>query len=177
MWILGKIRLTIKTSFGDISIEGESIRDIRNSLLDVGFSKTSIDKTLETIKHRLEEPVPSKVMSVAPSKPEAAGVIEYGTDGKPHIIVSPDALTGKEVIGLVLYAKSPNPVSMSELRSLVSDNWKSVSLPTISAYLSYMRAFIIKEGTRGSFTYRLSGSGRSWIENEVFPKLKSKESG
>ncbi len=171
---MGRIRVTIKTNFGEVSIEGESLVDVKNSLLDIGISEISIGSILEEINDRFEAPVPSAVISVAPSKPEVTGVIEYTPDGTPHIIVPPNALTGREVIGLLLYAKSPNSMSMSELRSLVSDNWKSVQMPTISAYLSHMRAFIIKEGTRGSYSYRLSGSGKSWIENELLPKLKLK---
>jgi len=37
-----------------------------------------------------------------------------------------------------------------------------------------MRAFVIKEGGRGSYSYKLSGSGKNWVENELLPKLKMK---
>lgn len=171
---MGKIRLTIKTSFGDVSIEGESTTDLKNSLLDIGIPENNINMILEAIRSRFEVPIAVGTIPVAPSKPEFEGIIEFGSDGTPHIIVSPDNLTGREVIGLLLYAKSPNSISMSALKSLVSENWKSVKLHTISSYLSHMRAFIIKEGTRGSFTYRLSGSGKNWVEKELLPKLKSK---
>lgn len=170
---MGKIRLVVKTSFGDVSIEGESIRDLKSSLIDLGIPEASINNILEAVRQRFEAPIPISTIPVVSSKPEFEGIVEFGSDGKPHITVPPDNLTGREVIGLLLYAKSPNTMSMSELNSLVSENWKSVKMPTISAYLSHMRAFIIKEGTRGSYSYRLSGSGRSWIEKELLPKLKA----
>jgi hypothetical protein len=113
-------------------------------------------------------------ISVTSSKPELSGVIEYGSDGVPHITIPPDNLTARDVIGLLLYAKSPNAISLGELTKLVVNNWKNVEMPYVSSNLNQMRAFVIKEGTRGSFSYRLSGSGKSWIESELLPKLKMK---
>jgi hypothetical protein len=169
---LGKFRLTIKTSFGEISVEGDSPTDLRNTLLSIGVPEGSIDGIIETVKQKLQSPVMPAPITVTPSKPEATGIIEYGTNGKPHITIPPEKLTAREVIGLILYAKSPNPVSMGELTELVANNWKSVEMPYISSNLNQMRAFVIKEGSRGSYSYRLSGSGKSWIENELLPKLK-----
>jgi len=171
---LGKFRLTIKTSFGEISVEGDSPTDLKSTLMSIGIPGESIDNILETMKQKLQAPVQPSPISVAPSIPEVAGVIEYGSNGTPHIIVPPDKLTAREVIGLLLYAKSPNPVSMSELTKLVGINWKDVGAPYISSNLSQMRAFIIKEGGRGSYSYKLSGSGKNWVENELLPKLKLK---
>lgn len=172
---MGKFRLTVKTSFGEISVEGDSPTDLRNTLLSIGITEDNVDSILNTLKQRLQTPELPISISVAPSKPEVAGVIEYGSDGRPHITVPPEKLTAKEVIGLLLYAKSPNPISMSELTELVINNWKSVDMPYISSNLSMMKAFVIKEGSRGSFSYKLSGSGKSWVENELLPKLKSKK--
>ncbi len=113
-------------------------------------------------------------MPIAPSKPEQAGIIEYQSDGTPHISVSTDKLSAREVIGLLLYAKSPSAVSLNELTRLMADNWKNYDISSVSANLVQMKAFVIKEGERGSYAYRLSGSGKNWIENELLPKLKSK---
>lgn len=169
---MGKFRLTIKTSYGEVSVESESSDDLKETLLSIGVSQESIDAILDTIKEKLEAPVLPSPVSVAPSKPEVAGVIEYTADGNPHLIVPPDKLTAREVIGLILYAKSPNAVSMSELTELVGINWKSVGMPYISSNLSQMRGFVIKEGSRGSYSYKLSGSGKNWVENELLPKWK-----
>jgi len=172
---MGKFRLTIKTSFGEISVEGDSPSDLRTTLLSMGISEESIDNILETVKQKLQTPELPVPISVAPSKPEVAGIIEYESDGTPHITVPTHKLTGTKVIGLILYAKSPNPVSMSELTSLVANNWRSVAMSTISGYLAMMRAFVIKEGSKGSYSYRLSGAGKNWVENEVLPRLKLKK--
>jgi hypothetical protein len=173
---MGKFRLTVKTSFGEMSVEGDSPTDLRNMLLEIGISEESINNILAIMKQKLQTPEQPISISIAPSKPELAGVIEYGSDGAPHITVPTHDLTGTKVIGLILYARSPNPVSLSELTELVANNWRSVAMSTISGYLAAMKAFVIKEGSRGSYSYKLSGAGKNWIENEVLPKLKQKKS-
>ena len=173
---MGKIRLTVKTNFGEISVESDSVTDLRSALLSMGISEVSIDNILQATEQRLQTPELPIPIAVAPSKPEVSGVIEYGSDGTPHITTPSDRLTAREVIGLLLYARSPNPISMSELTELVVNNWKNVEMPYVSSNLNMMKAFVIKEGSRGSFSYKLSGSGRNWVENELLPKLKLKKS-
>jgi hypothetical protein len=174
--ILGKLRLTFKIHYGEVSIEGDSLQDFKSTLTGMGISEDITESIINTIISQIErQDVIIRIpVSVTPSKPELTGVIEYGSDGMPHITVPPDRLSAKEVIGLLLYAKSPNAISMSELTQLVANNWQNVEMPYISANLTKMRAYVIKEGERGSYSYKLSGSGRNWIENELLPKLKMK---
>lgn len=136
------------------------------------FGKLAILE-IEKIKEKREPEIP--IISPMPKRPELAGVIEFGTNGVPHIILSPEKLTAREVIGLLLYAKSPSPVSMGELKTLVASNWKSVDMPYISANINQMKGLIIKEGAKGAYTYRLSSSGKAWIENELLPKLRAQK--
>jgi len=173
---LGKLRLTFKTDYGEVTIEGDSLQDFKGTLSEMGISDLDIESIVNTITGRIErhDVIVKIPITVSPSKPELAGVIEYGSDGVPHITVSPDKLTAREVVGLLLYAKSPNAISMGELTQLVVNNWKNVEMPYISSNLNQMRAYVIKEGARGSYSYKLSGSGRSWIENELLPKLSMK---
>jgi len=173
---LGKLRLAFRTDYGEVSIEGDSLQDFKNTLSEIGISPDNIQSIVNTVIGQIErrDLVVRVTVPVSPSKPELAGVIEYGSDGVPHITVSPDKLTAREVIGLLLYAKSPNTISMNELTHLVVNNWKNVQMPYISSNLNQMRAYIIKEGERGSYSYKLSGSGKSWIESELLPKLKMK---
>ena len=172
---MGLLSLAFKTRYGDIRIEGNSLADFRNILLEIGVSE--IESIRNTILSQIEHQdiivsIPS--IPISSSKPELTGVIEYGNDGSPHITISSDKLTAREVIGLLLYTKSPNSISMGELTNLVKNNWRNVDMTQISANLSFMRAYVIKEGTRGSYSYRLSGSGKDWIENELLPKLRMK---
>jgi hypothetical protein len=171
---MGTFRLKIKTYYGEMSIEGESFSDFKQSLEQMGISSEIVDSVINAAISSIERKdvtilIPAPITS---SKPEQSGIIEYLSDGTPHISVSTDKLSAREVIGLLLYAKSPNAISLNELTQLVSNNWKSTDVYNVSANLSQMRAYIIKEGSRGSYSYRLSGSGKSWVENELLPKLK-----
>jgi hypothetical protein len=140
----------------------------------MGLSPDTVNSVINAAVDQMEhkDVTLSIPFPIASSKPEQAGIIEYGSDGAPHITVSPEKLTAREVIGLLLYAKST--ISMSELTQLVANNWRNVEMPYISSSLTKMRAYVIKEGLRGSYFYKLSGAGRNWIENELLPKLKSK---
>lgn len=174
---MGRLSLAFKTKYGDIRIEGDTLADFKNILLEIGVSELDIESIRSTIISQIEHQetiVRIPAVPISSSKPELTGIIEYGNDGAPHIIISSDNLTAREVIGLLLYTKSPNAISMGELTDLVKSNWKNVEITSISANLSFMRAYVIKEGTRGSYSYRLSGSGKEWIENELLPKLRTK---
>ncbi len=173
---LTKFRLNIKTYYGEMTVEGDSLSDFKHSLSDMGLTADTVDSVINAAVSSIQRkditiniPVP-----IAPSKPEQAGIIEYLSDGTPKISVPPDKLSAREVIALLLYANSPNAISMTELTRLVADNWHSIKMNNISSYLSQMRAYVIKEGSRRSYSWRLSGSGKSWVENELLPKLKPK---
>lgn len=173
---MGKFRLQINTYYGEMSIEGDSLDELKNLLVQIGLSSETITTVLTSAVNQMErkDSITRISMPIAPSKPEQAGIIEYQSDGTPHISVSTDKLSAREVIGLLLYAKSPSAVSLNELTRLMADNWKNYDISSVSANLVQMKAFVIKEGERGSYAYRLSGSGKNWIENELLPKLKSK---
>lgn len=102
-------------------------------------------------------------------------VIEYGANGVPHILVNPARLTATEAIGLVLYAKRPTSLALREIQELVSRNWKSLTIYSTSARIGGMRGLVMREGKKGSYRYRLSGMGESWIERELIPHLKGEE--
>lgn len=169
--------ITINTGSGSIIIRGASLSELKAGLIELGVSQADIEGFFASITERINRPTskgqgPKTEASITPSVPELGGVIEYGSDGAPHLLVRPDRLTASQTIGLLLYSKNPSPISVAELASLVRDNWKSVDVQYVGASLSQMRVYVIKEGTRGSYSYRLSGVGKSWIEKEVLPKLR-----
>lgn len=121
-------------------------------------------KPLKVVETREEIPeIPSQNLR---------GIIQFGRDNVPNLMVDPEKLTAREVIGLMRYAKAPSSINLGELRILVSRNWRSVPGRYITANLAQMRKLIIREGARGSYEYSLSGIGKSWIKNELIPKLR-----
>lgn len=105
-----------------------------------------------------------------PQKPLLQGLVEFGADGIPHITTPTGKWSAKEVIALLLYSRSPSTIGLRELARFVSMNWKSVNTRAVSANLSQMHQLVIPEGKKGSYSYRLSGAGISWVENVLVPK-------
>jgi hypothetical protein len=104
--------------------------------------------------------------------PTVQGIVEYDSDNLPHLLIIPEKLSAKEVIGLLLYSKKTETIGLEELTKLVSRNWNKVSTSYVSANIGQMKHMILAEGTKRQYKYRLSGAGLSWIENELLPRLK-----
>lgn len=101
-----------------------------------------------------------------------SSVVEFDADHVPHITVKPEALTARDVIGLLLFATSPSSIDLISLTKLVSRNWKNVDTAYVSANLSQMRHLVIREGKKRESAYRLSGAGESWVKRDLLPELK-----
>ena len=103
-------------------------------------------------------------------KDSVTGVVEYTTEGRPHLIVPVDNLSAKEAISIVMYSIHPRPLGDGELSTLLSSSWKATNESVVRARVSELR----KEGKliadRGS--YVLSGAGIQWVEGQVLPRLQ-----
>lgn len=164
---MGKFHMTLKTNFGEVTIDGDSREEILGLLKDA-LSLIEETKTL----------VPSE--TVTPTAPRAVkkeleGIIEVTTDGKPQIIVPPEKLTPKDVIGLLLHWRYSDGFSMGELTNLVSLSWKAVDQPYVAANIGQMKGLLLREGPRGKYVFKLSGSGKSWVENDLLPRVKGEQ--
>lgn len=107
--------------------------------------------------------------------PAFQDIIEFDADNLPHLLVIPDKLSAKEVIGLLLFSKKTEAISLDDLTKLVSRNWNKVTNSYVSANIAQMKPLILAEGTKRQYKYRLSGAGLSWIENELLPRLKKEK--
>ena len=63
----------------------------------------------------------------AEMKDSVTGVVEYTTEGKPHLIVPVDNLSAKEAISIVMYSIHPKPLGGGDLSSLLSSSWKATN--------------------------------------------------
>jgi len=173
---MGKFHVTIRTKFGEISVEGDSSKEILELVKDALTLQTEVDALIP--KERITPPmIPTALVppSVPLPKKELGGIIEVTADGRAHITVSPEELAGREVIGLLLYWKYPEGLSTQELKELVSLNWKAVGQPRITSIIAELKGLVLKEGPRGKYTYKLSGTGKSWVETKLLPKLKTEK--
>jgi hypothetical protein len=159
-----KFRITLKTIFGEIAIVGDSREEI------LGLVRDALS-LIEDVKNLVP---PEIITPAAPSAPKKGleDIIEVTADGRPQIIVSTEKLTAKDVIGLLLYWRYPNGFSIRELTDLVSLSWKAVKQPYVAANIAQMKSLLFKEGVRGSYLFKLSASGKCWVETELLPKLR-----
>jgi len=109
------------------------------------------------------------------AKKELEGIVEVTAEGKPQITISPEKLTAKDIIGLLLYWKYPDGFSMGELTNLVSLSWKAVDQPYVAANIGQMKGLLLREGPRGKYVFKLSGTGKSWVETDLLPRVKGEQ--
>lgn len=171
---MGKFHVTIRTKFGEITVEGDSSKEM------VEFVKEALTLQAEVNTMIPEETITALTAAAAQpptlvTKKELEGIIEVTADGRPHVTVSPEKLAAKEVISLLLYWKYPNGFSTKELTELVGLSWKSIDESTIGARMSDLKGLVIKEGPKGKYVYLLSGVGKNWVEHNLLPKLRGKE--
>jgi hypothetical protein len=164
---MGKFHVTLKTNFGEISIEGDSREEILRLLKDA-FS------LIEDVKSLTPSGIPTPAASLALKK-ELEGIIEVTADGRPQIIISPEKLSAKDVIGLLLYWKYPSGFSMGELTSLVSLSWKAIDQPYVAANIGQMKGLLLRERPRGKYIFKLSGTGKSWVETDLLPRMRGEK--
>jgi hypothetical protein len=171
---MGEFRLSITSRMGRLTLTATTLKELKSQLQELGWSSKSTTEMLRSFTTISEVLGPTKEvpkLAIPSSVPELTGIIEFTNDGSPHLTYK-GQLTDQQVIGLLLYAKGATSIAISDLRELVQENYKAMRVEQVGANLSKMRPYIIKQGSRGSYTYRLSGAGRSWIENQILPKLR-----
>src|SRR4030042_3715468 len=97
------IEARIKTSFGEVVIEGESPQEIM-SLLET-IPENFVEKLSDFVSNRL-----------TPSGAQLKGIVEPTTEG--HIIVTRENLTHYEAVGLVLYASEEKKNTAAQIQRL-----------------------------------------------------------
>lgn len=151
-----KIRITLKRTYGDLEIEGESFEDIVDKLKEFPQWIDVIDNIISTKSGGFSE---SELL---------VDIIENTPDG-PVIIVPGDRLTGREAVGILLYASGNQGLRPRDLGRLL--NLSGLLSIGFASRLSELKreGFVLKE----SDTYRLTISGRRWIE-ELIKSLRSR---
>lgn len=152
-----RIEARIKTSFGEIVIEGESAQEIL--------------KTLETVPADFVEKLSDFVSNkVTPSGAQLKGIVEQTTEGP--VVVTREKLTHYEAVGLTLYASQDKTGTASQVtRLLESSGIKSM----VPARLNEMtkRGQVFKPDPNKP-EFRLTIQGEKWVEEEVLSRLRGK---
>lgn len=155
--------ISVGTEFGHVGVSASTAEEAIELVTELSDFKKKVEEKLTAIKFLEAAPA-------APTpKKELEGIVGYIMGGKPKFLVSLEPLRRKERVGLVLYVMDPRPVSSSEVAGIISVEWKPMNSKTASAYLTSAMRDLVYSTDKG---YLLTGKGKSWIKNEVLPKIK-----
>ena len=158
-----RLRFRIRRGDFEVELEGdhdyvrERFEDLEKTLGPTGTSILAAQATPSTSTSN-EQPI------------GISGIVEFTSEGKPHLTVPVDTLSAKEAISLVMFSMHPKPLGDDDLSSLLSSSWKTTGESIVRARISELRreGKVITE--RGN--YVLSGAGVQWIQNDILPRLQ-----
>ncbi|MBS7659586.1 MAG: hypothetical protein QXT06_01715 [Candidatus Bathyarchaeia archaeon] len=153
-----RIEVHIKTSFGEIVIEGENPNDVLNLLKEI--PENFVEEVSGIVSGKLTPSVAAQLR----------GIIEFTTEGP--VIATKENLTHYEAIGLILYASEGRQNTATQIQKLLESSGIKSMVP---ARLNEMtkRGHVFKPDPKRP-EFKLTVHGEKWIEEEVLPKLRSK---
>ena len=154
-----RIEVRIKTSFGEVVIEGENPQEILGMLETI--PENFVEKLSDFVSNRL-----------TPSGAQLKGIVEPTTEGP--VIVTRENLTHYEAVGLVLYASEDRKNTAARIAKLLESSGIKSMVP---ARLNEMtkRGQVFKPDPNKP-EFKLTIQGEKWLEDEVLSKLRGKMS-
>ncbi len=149
-----KFEYRVSTEAGELIIHFDTLQDFQDSLKSL-----DIDRIVDAVRERFGMILKTEVRE---PKPGLEDVYRFTGDGYVELLKVPE--TKVETIGLVLFAVDPNPALFSTIA-------RSSGVADPSVFLSkqtYQKYF-----TRTKEGYLLTQEGKTWILNDVLPRLRS----
>jgi hypothetical protein len=152
-----KVEARIKTSFGEIVIEGENPQEILSALEN--FPANFMEKVGELVSGRL-----------IPSGAQLKGIVEFTTEGP--VVMTRENLTHYEAIGLTLYASEEKKNTAAQITKLLESSGIKCMVP---ARLNEMtkRGHVFKPDPNKP-DFKLTMQGERWVEDDILAKLRGK---
>jgi hypothetical protein len=157
---MGKVEARIKTSFGEIVVEGENPEEVLKMLEN--FPEDFMEKTADLVQTKL---TPTKAIQLK-------GMVEFTTEGP--VIVTSERLTHYEAIGLVLYASEGKKNTSAQIKRLLESSGIRSMVPARLNEMTKRGQVFKPDPSRPEF--KLTVQGERWIEDEVLAKLRGKMS-
>jgi predicted transcriptional regulator len=151
-----KIQAKIKTSFGEIIVEGENAQEIIETL----------NSLPPQFMNKIDNLVSTKLTS--PMKTQLEGIIELTTQGP--VITTREKLTHYQAIGLILYASEEKISTATQISRLLSSSGIKSMVP---ARLNEMtkRGLVFKPDPAKP-EFKLTTQGERWVEEELLVRLR-----
>jgi len=153
-----RVEVHIKTSFGEIVVEGENPQEVL-SLLEA-FPMDFVENISSMVSSKL---VPSAAVQLK-------GIIEFTTEGP--VLITREKLTHYEAIGLILYASDGRQNTATQVQKLLESSGIKCMVP---ARINEMvkRGQVFKPDPKRP-EFKLTVQGERWIEDEVLARLRGK---
>jgi hypothetical protein len=152
-----KIEAKIKTSFGEIILEGENPEEILEMLST--FPQGFMEEVSTFISTR-----------VLPSGAQLKGIIESTTEGP--VIVARESLTHYEAIGLTLYASEEKKCTAAQITKLLESSGIKCMVPARLNEMTKRGQVFKPDPNRPEF--KLTMQGERWVEDDVLSRLRGK---
>jgi len=152
-----KVEARIKTSFGEIIVEGENPQEIL-TLLEA-FPEDFVEKVSNFVTSR-----------IVPSGAQLKGIVEATTEGP--VIIARENLTHYEAIGLTLYASDDKKSTAAQIQKLLESSGLKCMVPARLNEMTKRGQVFKPDPNRPEF--RLTMQGERWIEDEVLARLRGK---
>lgn len=154
---MNKIQTRIKTSFGEVVIEGENPQQILSIL------NSMPENFVETISEFVSN-------KMTPSGAQLKGIVEITTEGP--VIVTRIKLTHYEAVGLILYGSDEKTNTASKITKLLESSGIKSMVP---ARLNEMtkRGQVFKPNPSKT-DFKLTIQGEKWIEDDIITKIRAK---
>jgi hypothetical protein len=154
-----RIQAKIKTSFGEVVIEGDTPQDILTMLESV--PENFVEKLADFVSNRLVQ-----------SGAQLKGIVEPTTEGP--VIVTRENLTHYEAVGLVLYASNERKNTASQVQKLLESSGIKSMVPARLNEMTKRGQVFKPDPAKPEF--KLTIQGEKWVEEEVLTKLRGKMS-
>lgn len=152
-----KVEARIKTSFGEIIVEGENPQEIL-TLLEA-FPEDFVEKVSNFVTSR-----------IVPSGAQLKGIVEATTEGP--VIIARENLTHYEAIGLTLYASDDKKSTAAQIQKLLESSGLKCMVPARLNEMTKRGQVFKPDPNRPEF--RLTMQGERWVEDEVLARLRGK---
>ena len=152
-----KIEARMKTSFGEVVVEGENAQEVLELLSS--FPEDFMEKVGNFVSSR-----------IVPSGAQLKGIVESTTEGP--VIIARENLTHYEAIGLTLYASDEKKSTAAHIQKLLESSGIKCMVP---ARLNEMtkRGQVFKPDPNKP-EFKLTMQGERWIQDDVLTRLRGK---
>jgi hypothetical protein len=147
----------IKTTFGEIVIPYTNLDDLGKGLAD-------IDSVIKAVEVKVGNILPLEPRA---PKPGLEDIYRFTYSGRVELLGAPGKQT--DTVGLVVFAHDPEPVPSAILEQETGVEGVVRNILTTGAYKKYFLR--LADGR-----YTLTPEGKTWVVEQVIPKLRVKTS-